>query len=95
MSHAHTPAFTSQHTLLTPAHVSTLTYTQNGMLILGSGELSRLSTGYTAQPRKMMGVFDSIPLLTLRSSELFEDSTSKFHQSLLLRRMVVALVTYG
>jgi hypothetical protein len=48
MSDAHTPAFALLHTLLIPAQVSTLTYTQNGMLILGSGELSRSSTGCTA-----------------------------------------------
>ena len=48
MSDAHAPAFALQHTLLIPAQVSTLTYTQNGMLILGSGELSRSSTGCTA-----------------------------------------------
>jgi hypothetical protein len=40
MSDAHTPAFALQHTLLIPAQVSTLMYTQNGMLTLGSGELS-------------------------------------------------------
>jgi len=32
------PALALQHTLLIPAHVSALTYTQNGVLILGSGE---------------------------------------------------------
>src|SRR6266852_8667417 len=79
MSDAHTPAFALQHTLLIPAQVSTLTYTQNGMLILGSGELSRSSAGCTAYLRKMTGVFDSIAHLTLRSSELFEDSTPRSH----------------
>lgn len=48
MSDAHTPAFTLQHTFLIPAHVSTLTYTQNGMLILGSGMLLRPLTGCAA-----------------------------------------------
>ncbi|KAN0123897.1 WD40-repeat-containing domain protein [Russula decolorans] len=38
MSDAHTPAFALQHTLLIPAQVATLTYTQNGMLILGSDD---------------------------------------------------------
>jgi hypothetical protein len=80
MSDAHTPAFALQHTLLIPAQVATLTYTQNGMLILGSGELSRSSTGCTAYLRKMTGVFDSIAHLTLLSSELFEVSTPRSHR---------------
>jgi hypothetical protein len=33
-----TSAFALQHTLLIPAHVSTLTYTKNARLIMGSGE---------------------------------------------------------
>lgn len=95
MSHAHTPAFALQHTFLIPAHVSTLAYTQNGMLIMGSGELSRLLAKYTAQPRKTMGVFDSTPLLTLKSSEPFEVLALKSHLSLQSRRITADLVTYG
>jgi hypothetical protein len=80
MSDAHTPAFALQHTLLIPAQVSTSTYTKNGMLILGSGELSHSSTGRTAYLRKMTGVFDFIAHLTIRSSEPFEDSTPRSHR---------------
>jgi len=36
------PAYTLQNTLLIPAHISSLEYTQNGVLILGSGELLQL-----------------------------------------------------
>jgi len=43
------PALALQHTFLIPAHVSALTYTQNGMLILGSGEFSYPSTRCSAQ----------------------------------------------
>ncbi|KAI0306618.1 WD40-repeat-containing domain protein [Multifurca ochricompacta] len=35
---AHSPTLALQHTLVIPAHVSTLTYTHNGMLILGSDD---------------------------------------------------------
>ncbi len=45
-----TSAFALQHTLLIPAHVSALTYMQNGMLVLGSGEPSCSSTACIAQP---------------------------------------------
>lgn len=95
MSDAHASAFALQHTLLIPAQVSTLTYTQNGMLILGSGEFSHSSTGCTTYLRKMTGVFDCIAHLTLRSLELFEDSTPESHRRFLSRRTMVASVTYG